>query len=291
MLNPKGNYFIFAATYMPYFDASCCRYNLLVECFIVGLAFTLVATYLFSMLFLMYDLRGNISMGALIPSQYFYLPVKFFLIVLQSYLIAVLFICDVTTISLLIVCNVYNAVIISQELRLGREKYSYMTSLTLRMKSENLSHVFRSCQLIHSYIACFMGPFLLLLNASSVLISIFISVVLGMYWGKLQFFGKCCLVTILGTTLVVWTGTLDLGRILFVNGSKTLKSWRSHQWGSANKDKIMKRFLRSCKPILLYYGKTFTIGRSNVLTFQKNVEVGTFRSLMLLKKLSPIEAD
>ncbi len=90
---------------------------------------------------------------------------------------------------------------------------------------------------------------------------------------------------IIGDLLVMgyWTFFLEIGCLFYVGGSKTLESWKRHNWGFQEQNRLMKRFCRSCKLIFFSYGRQFVVGKLSVLNYYKGVERGIFRSLLTVR--------
>jgi len=76
---------------------------------------------------------------------------------------------------------------------------------------------------------------------------------------------------------------LEFGRFLFCRGTKVIKSWKVDEKNYQGESKVMKKFARSCKPIVLSYGKQFVVGRVSVLVFFRGIVRGTFRALLATK--------
>lgn len=80
-----------------------------------------------------------------------------------------------------------------------------------------------------------------------------------------------------------WSALIQVSGYVYSSSMKTLRSWKSHDWGSPYENKIMSRFARSCKPLSIGYHTTFVIRRLTILKFFKAVIRGTFRTLLMTK--------
>lgn len=164
------------------------------------------------------------------------------------------------------------------ELGLGRSKYR--CSDDLRNNSENLCREYRAVQILHKIFITLFGPYFLIFNASVMTSLIYLCFVLIRYWNLLNVYTKAPLIVGLFLNSTVWTNTLVMGKILSLQGSKVLKSWNRKSWGTKKENRVMVKFGRSCKPLLLCYGKQFVIGKGSLFAFYRGVMRGTVRALL-----------
>lgn len=86
-----------------------------------------------------------------------------------------------------------------------------------------------------------------------------------------------------GSTMIALVA-LTLCAHLHVKTTKMLKTIKNKDWGSPQKNKVMKKFVRSCTPISYGYGRIYVIRKVSVLKFLRHLTRGTFRLLLTLKK-------
>ncbi len=56
--------------------------------------------------------------------------------------------------------------------------------------------------------------------------------------------------------MVSWVSVLELGGYLILNGENVLKSWKYQNWELGYNKKLMSKFRKSCKPIMINFKKT-----------------------------------
>ncbi|CAL8146817.1 unnamed protein product [Orchesella dallaii] len=93
------------------------------------------------------------------------------------------------------------------------------------------------------------------------------------------------LIWILIATSLVVLG-LNFCGALYTRGFKVLSSMRNKDWGSRINNKIMKKFVKSCRPIQIGYGRMYAIRKLSVLKYMRALTKGTMRVLLTLKKYS-----
>ncbi|CAL8140109.1 unnamed protein product [Orchesella dallaii] len=92
--------------------------------------------------------------------------------------------------------------------------------------------------------------------------------------------------------LLIWTvgGTgfvligLTYCGALYNKGVKVLGSMKKKDWGSAFNNKLMKKFVKSCIPIQIGYGRMYVIRNVSVFKFLRSFTRGTVRVLLMCKK-------
>ncbi|CAL8140113.1 unnamed protein product [Orchesella dallaii] len=103
---------------------------------------------------------------------------------------------------------------------------------------------------------------------------------------------KHLLTPINAAILVLWTvaGTgfvlvgLTYCGALYLKGVKVLGSMKKKDWGSARNNKLMKKFVKSCIPIQIGYGRMYVIRKVSVFKFLRSLTKGTVRVLLMCKK-------
>ncbi|CAL8106442.1 unnamed protein product [Orchesella dallaii] len=79
-----------------------------------------------------------------------------------------------------------------------------------------------------------------------------------------------------------WTFILFLGGYMHKSSERTFRSWKVHPWGSKNERKIMSKFRKSCRPVLIQFGNMYVIRKRTCLKFLRGITKGTFRALLAL---------
>jgi len=268
--------------YHPSFNPEKNKQNQVLCILLQLLALIGVVSYPLILIILIYDPRAVNFLGDLVPQKYFVFPVRLLIIVFHAYLLVIVHASIVGIGCIIITYGFYVTPILIRELRRGRPN-TYRMEDTLR-RPENIRHVYRSLQVLHANALCFMGFFIVICNALFMATSIYWIFVLVRYWEKLQLISKAQIVIWSVVFMGAWTFVLELGRFLFSKGNKVLGSWKGGNWGSVRENRLMKKFHRSCKPIVLSYGRQFVVGKVSVLVFLRGVTRGMFRALLTTKK-------
>ncbi len=238
--------------------------------------------FVFSTLVVLYNPHGGIFLGGFVEPQNYSVLINIPVIIFHTHMFAVL--CsNIAAIGgpiVMYACYLY--FMVSLEIRLGRTRYIANNEFRT---AENLRLTYRSLQILNqqALVNCPLGAYIVVLHAIFTAAAIYIIFVLIRYWDELQLITKAPLV--IGVFLVVsyWTLILQIGCMFYVGGTKTLNSWKRHNWDSKQENRVMSRFRQSCQPILLSYGNQFVIGRKSVLSYCKGVERGTFRGRLATK--------
>lgn len=164
------------------------------------------------------------------------------------------------------------------EFRLG--KPSYKTSDNLR-QAGNLVKMYRAMQLLQiNLINELLGRFLVPMQSVATILFVFSSFMLIRH-GKTLDTLSCCLMgswAFLATTF--WGGVLLIGGILHSKGLKTLGSWKKYQWKNRMERKVMGKFGKSCKPVMISFGKAYVIRKATFLIFIRGLTRGLMRVLL-----------
>jgi len=75
---------------------------------------------------------------------------------------------------------------------------------------------------------------------------------------------------------------LTFGGSIYNDGNKVLRSMKNKDWDSKARNKEMKRFVRSCRPIYLGYGTMYRARKTSVLRFLQGINRGTFRAVLTI---------
>lgn len=171
--------------------------------------------------------------------------------------------------------------ILVKELRFGRPKYLSIDSLR---KPQNLQIVYRMGQILILHTNALFGKILIPIQTFTTLMSVFGAYVAIKHNDKMK---TMSLLMVLGWTLIAavgWGLCLTLGGYLHSNGQKILGSWRKYEWKSKKERNEMKKFVRSCKPIVICYGKIFVVRRVSLMIFVRGLTRGLVRVILMLDK-------
>lgn len=233
--------------------------------------------------YVIYDSQGVIFLGGYIPNAYFFLPVRLAVIIFHAYMYVMIFSGIASMGGILIAYMFYMFLLISRELRIS-SGIKHLSLGTFR-SSQNVRTFYRAIQIVQHQIlyTCNFGVYILLINAVCMKTGIYFTFTLLRYWGRLKLVTKAPMV--IGDLMCVgyWVFLLQMGCLFYVGCKKTLISWQRHNWGFMEQIKLMRRFHRSCRPIVFSYGSQFVMGRKSVLKFFRGVSRGTCRALLATK--------
>lgn len=268
---------------MPDFKPDESRLNKLFDMHLICVLFTVLQLGIVLETFLILDPVGVLFVGAVIPSQGLFLPLKLFAFLMNFYLIIVVCVSG----ALLYICGsmygFYVTYFYLTELRLGRNPNKYLMANKIRSDPHILRKIFRAFQLLHRQLLCRFGPYVLSLDGAFMTCSIFVTLNLIRHWKQLETYAKALLVIGNFLILLSWTFVMELGRIMFIVGNKVINSWKGDKWSTKEENMIMNRFSRSSKPLLIAYGTQFVLKKSSLFVFYRGVVRGTFRALLAIK--------
>lgn len=244
--------------------------RLLIVCMIL---FTLAVC-----IFTIFDTRGLTNLGAILPVPYF---VKFLVLLGLLYLICCATINSTLMLSFGYMYGYYTILFFISELRLNQKRYR--TCNNLRHNTDNLRHVYRALQILHRCLLDIFGPYLLTFNAAFMKSLIYLNFVLIRYWSQLSIYTKIPLFAGCILDCTCWTTVIWMGKVASVKGNQVLSSWKRQKWSNARETRIMNRFRKSCKPLVLCCGSQFVITKKSIFTFYRGVTRGTFRALLTTK--------
>lgn len=263
--------------YMPSFDPERSRFNKILEALICIKLFVLLIIYAFILVFIWVKPRGPVTFGELVPPKHFYWWVHVLIFIFHFHIVTLLMINVVSVGACVLIYLTYFAYFLPKELCLNKSKYKTLCKLR---NIENIIHIYRSFQVLHVNVMYVLGIALLSCNAifmSTVMLANFF---LATYWNSFGLLIKLPLLLGSPTLTAFWAVLLDIGRRIGRGTTKVLISWKVHAWKSKHDRKLMSKFRKSCKPIMLCYGMQFVVGRTSVLKFFKGVVRGTMRALL-----------
>lgn len=228
--------------------------------------------------------RSEIFISFIIPKLFD----KFFFIELitisfHSYLYVVLAHNAVLILGCVIIYVLYVPSLLTKELLLG-PSVRYRTSENLR-SSANIRYTFRAFQLFNENAMQQFGVYLPISQVILTFHPIFGGCILLRYWPELKSLTKAAILLGGPSAMFTWLFILQAGKDLQVEGNKMLWSWRKYNVSTFNtiEAKIMRKFGKSCRPILIHYGNIFVIERMSQFTYIiKGVVWGTLRARLAL---------
>ncbi len=273
--------FFFLDTYIPAFDTESSKLNKNMEVVLYVFSVSVLFTFLCTIALLIYDPTSVIFFGALIPPKYYaYFPVGILAILYHTFYLFVLCFNLIYTMTIILVFLLYVTILLTKEMSLSRNKYK---TLDILRQPENLRVAYRAFQVLFANFVCFIGPFVSLAHAFSVCLPIFCNFFLIRYWGNLNLISKLFAIMIALILFSVWTFVLQLGKYLFVRGNKIVGSWKRQRWENKIEEKVMERFQKSYRLVLIRCGNQLVLGRITQFNFVKSIMRGTFRSLLTSK--------
>lgn len=83
----------------------------------------------------------------------------------------------------------------------------------------------------------------------------------------------------------LWLICLVIGGYLHSKGKGILSSWKNHNWDNTlTTRREMEKFRISCTPIMISFGKTYTMNKASMLVFVRGLIRGLKKILLSLRK-------
>lgn len=226
-----------------------------------------------------YSPNEAIFLGQLIPQHSF--PYNVCITVFHMYLVFILGIAQTISYSLNL-CTLFSlTIILSKELNLNYANYK--TSNDLRSLN-NLMHTYRSFQILMQNLNIYMGHIVWTGHLLCMGAPVLFNVVLIRNWEQLQTFAKLALLAGVVIGCGIWMSLLECGKLLFLHGVKTLRSWKLYDRETKRDKIIIKKFHKSCRLILICYGRTLVFGRINQFLYVMGLFKWTFKLTLALKR-------
>lgn len=168
---------------------------------------------------------------------------------------------------------------IINELRLGRKRYKFLSTSRLR-QPENLIMTYREIDIIFSSANRMVGLMLLPFYAAATWLVVFSCYFLVRHLTVMSIVSCALMGTFALVAGVSWILVLIMGGYIESNGLKNLNSCKKYRWASTWEKKVMLKFVASCRPICLCYGKQFIIRKKTVLMFVQGLSRGLVRVLL-----------
>lgn len=266
---------------MPKTDPNSSKFSIVLDVLVLFTCIFLMSVIVFLVIFCAFNPRAIIFLATWMPQKHYkYFPTGFLALLFHGYLLICLGFSMCICATLLITYLYSVTMFYTKELVLGQQCYG--TLGILRSNPENLRHVSRAFQLINSNLMCFLGMCLVYFHSAFMLLPSFGSFLLITYWDKMNLIEKGTIGSTIWAVLFFWTSVLQFGKYLWVSSNNILWSWNGIWWGSKKETMIMRKFRKSCRPVLLQNGTMLVIARLTQLRYMKGVLRGTFRSLLTL---------
>lgn len=270
----------FRRKFQPNYEPNRSHFNVLFDVTLLLVGITLVISTVLMISLLLYDQTVVIFLGGFVPKQYYTWPIRLIIIVYHSHIIIVLHLGYAVCASIVLIFCCYLVPIFIFEMAIGRKRYK--THCSLR-SATNIRLTFRSIEILAGSLLQIFGPLLLAGHGGVMLQCLFGNFVLIRYWKGLEMTSKCQLIVWMCIEVGFWGFLLQVGGIMASKGTKTINSWLVGAWCSNEENIEMKKFNRSCRPILMCYGKRFVVKRVTIFLFMRGVVRGTMRALLASK--------
>ncbi len=221
--------------------------------------------------------------GYYVPETFHFLVKLVFCYAYSTYILVYLFINVALLLIAALVISVYYIPFLVWELKLGRSKKAYKSCKSVRHPVNNLMLAFRTCQIVQLYLNNVIGIFLV---PTHFLVTQF--VVMGTYTvikhiQTLNITTSVILLVLVVAAALFWGTFLLICGYFHLYGERVLKSWKYFgKWKSKEDKKLMSKFRKSCKPIMINYYNYFAVRRLTVLKFFRSLSRGIFRALLAL---------
>lgn len=188
----------------------------------------------------------------------------------------------IVTVSAFILGTVYIPLLV-RELPVGKHDHKYSANENLRSPS-NIIHVFMTVEILQTKINQLCGVLLLPFQTVITLLFAFSGYVVIRHRDKIGTVPFVLMVSWVTFAPAVWGLLLVMGGYLHSNGLKILNSWKRHTWNSKAEKKLMNKFAKSCRPIMICHQKMFIIRKISVLLYVKSMSRNLVRTLLTLDK-------
>ncbi|CAL8125323.1 unnamed protein product [Orchesella dallaii] len=265
--------------YLPNFDPNESKYSYLLEFvfLIIGGGVGLLA--LANLVVIILLPNSSSQLGSVLPSN---TPSLIRFIVTYVYPCHCLIIIHVALYIIACVGFLYGVIVVPFvifEFHVDRKKYLTLEELR---KPYTLMKAFRMMQVMQDKLMHLVGIFLVPTQSFFGNLIVFCSYMIIKYRHEMNIatVGMMFVWSFMG--FVSWGWILLVGGYLHLYRSRVLTSWKYHQWRTPQERRIMSKFRKSCKPIMIHYGKTYTIRRVSVLKFIRGFTKGILDALLTL---------
>jgi len=187
--------------------------------------------------------------------------------------------------SVILIQNVLVTLIplLKREFTSNLKETQYRSLRSLR-EVDNLIKEYLTIEYLHKRCIKFYGQGLI---PSHILIGQFIlycNFTLIRHRKKLDFIINFFLVGSALCAFVFWVLTLEAAGRFQKDSSKSLASWKYMKQESPFKMKLLRKYRKRFRPLVISAGEYFSIKRLHVLKFMRSIVTGTFRTLLTIKR-------
>ncbi len=263
---------------MPNFDPNNNRLMWLLECTLVCLAVSLLSVCIINTLVCLIYPGHPASFVQILPNKWYSIVIVYlFSLYIVPYCYNSLLILVETALPLILLVIRFAV----NELKIGR--LIYLTNDSLRTP-QNLQLVYQMSQILMTCINGLFGKLLIPVQTIATLLFIFGSYVAIKHHDKIEIISLLMVLSWSLSAVAGWGGILMLGGYLHSNGQKILTAWKKNPWKYRKERNEMKRFVKSCKPMAICYGKLFVIRRVSLMVFVRGLTRGLKRAILTLEK-------
>lgn len=267
---------------MPDMDTERCLLNIVLDALIIWTCCSIVVVLLVVLLCGWFDPRGMVFLGALIPAEYFSSAFTVGLTFLNAYTLLIEGANTLWNVTVSLIYLYYLVFFITKELPPGRSRYS---SSDMLREAYHFKRIYRCFQVYNAHVMGIFGFLFFFAHFVFSTTPMFINFVLIRYWQELHAAIKLLLIIWVAGIVIFWTGVLHTGGCLFLSNKKIISFWRKYdRWKTEGEAKGMRKFAKSCTPIVICFGKQFVVKSLTLLKFHKGLGRGILRALLTTKR-------
>lgn len=173
-----------------------------------------------------------------------------------------------------------------KELCLGRP--SYKSPSHLRSSLNTLILEYRAAYILQGKLMAILEKFIVPTEAVARKFVILCGCILIKDWSTMKITTLILIVGWGGSVFIWWCLVLFMGGLLHYYGQRILDSYKFHgrKYASRFQRRLLSKFRKSCRPIMIHYGRMYRIRRITLLKFFRGISTGIFRVLLVLTKKS-----
>ncbi|CAL8125318.1 unnamed protein product [Orchesella dallaii] len=266
--------------YMSTFDPNKSKYSLLFEAGLLLIFFDILLINFLTCSFVIYFPNTPAFVGSILPEA---TPLPIRLLVAYIYPCYYLAIAGMNFYTYAIITFVYGIIFIPfvlREFRLGRRNYLSYDQLR---QPPMIITAYRAVQILQRKSTDLFGQMLVPMQTLMGNIVVSCAYMIIKHRGILKPTTVAMLLGFSTTCGIFWGLILLLGGYINLYAKRILDSWKYHPWPTKQDRKLMRKFRKSCTPLMLNYGKTYIIKRLTVLKFIRGLSNGILRALLTLK--------
>lgn len=264
-----GTYFAFATHYFIFPEDPCYAYRLLVEHLVFENEFT-KSSLLYLIVYWIYGIFNAYVVGKMISTFCFIVAVSHLLFFVVTPLVHK-------------ELRLKNNMVVEENGFCKTAYWNYNTSAAIRT-IPNLMKYQRTLQVLLKYYKTTLGLQTFMTHGVMLQLCVYSQVTLITKWDELGDLTKVILLDCYLVGNITWLCSLDLLGRLVKESMKTISSWGRFSLLVSPENKtnvmVMKKFRRSCKPLIISYGNFYFVRRSTVLSFFTMTSKLTFKILV-----------